>query len=86
MYPPRSKRATWSEESLRSAVNDVRCGRLSTYKASKQYSIPRRTIRNHLESGILQRNLGNLVTKDLFNKDEEQKKIIRKRQEKESNQ
>lgn len=52
MAPSRPKRATWFEESLNEAVNAVRCGRLSIYKAAAQYDIPRRTIRNHSKGGI----------------------------------
>ncbi|CAH2091012.1 unnamed protein product [Euphydryas editha] len=68
MSPPRRKRATWSEENLIAAVNDVRCGRLSTYKASAQYGVPRRTIRNHLKSGILHKSLGRNA---IFTKEQE---------------
>ncbi|CAH0730218.1 unnamed protein product, partial [Brenthis ino] len=68
------KRATWSDESLRAAVNDVRSGRLSTYKASAQYGVPRRTIRNHLKSGILHKSLGRNA---IFTKEQEKDFVCR---------
>ncbi|XP_045767620.1 MFS-type transporter clz9-like [Maniola jurtina] len=53
-----SKRALWSEDNLVSAVRAVQSGRLSTYKAAERYKIPRRTLRNHLQTGSLKKTLG----------------------------
>ncbi|KAF9794422.1 hypothetical protein SFRURICE_009678 [Spodoptera frugiperda] len=44
------KRVLWSEDDLVAAVRAVQCGRLSTYKAAERHKIPRRTIRNHLQT------------------------------------
>lgn len=57
----------WSEENLR-AVHDVRRGRLSTYKALVHYGVPRRTIINHLKSGVLHKRLGRNA---IFTKEQE---------------
>lgn len=54
--PP--KRALWSEDDLVAAVRAVQRGTLSTYKAAERYKVPRRTIRNHLQSGSLKKSLG----------------------------
>ncbi|KAK9873505.1 hypothetical protein WA026_022917 [Henosepilachna vigintioctopunctata] len=68
------KRATRSDESLRAAVNDGRSGRLSTYKASAQYGLPRRTIRNQLKSCILHKSLGRNA---IFTKEQEKNFVCR---------
>lgn len=54
--PP--KRAMWSEKDLISAVRAVERGTLSSYQAAERYKVPRRTIRNHLQSGNLTKSLG----------------------------
>lgn len=51
------KRANWTEDSLAAAVRAVRNG-LSTYKASAQHGIPRRTLRNHIENSKIVKRLG----------------------------
>lgn len=48
----------WEEKDLIAAVRAVERGLLSTYSASARYKIPRRTIRNHLQSGSLKKSLG----------------------------
>lgn len=70
------KRATWTEDNLAEAVRAVSRG-LSTYKASSQYGIPRRTLRNHVASGNVQKHLGRHT---ILGKDEERdfvKRIIK---------
>lgn len=64
--PP--KRALWSENDLVSAVQAVERGLLSTYKAAERYKVPRRTIRNHLQTGSLKKTLGR---KSLLSDDQE---------------
>ncbi|XP_044597769.1 uncharacterized protein LOC123274265, partial [Cotesia glomerata] len=56
LMPP--KRAMWSEKDLISAVRAVERGTLSFYQAAERYKVPRRTIRNHLQSGNLTKSLG----------------------------
>lgn len=51
--PP--KRASWSENDLVSAVRAVERGILSSYEAAERYGVPRRTIRNHVQSGDLKK-------------------------------
>ncbi|XP_046978393.1 uncharacterized protein LOC124544043 [Vanessa cardui] len=74
MSSSKPKRAMWSEENLKAAVNDVSCGRLSSYKASAQYGVPRRTIRNHIKSGILHKSLGRNA---IFTKEQEKDFVSR---------
>ncbi|CAG4974236.1 unnamed protein product [Colias eurytheme] len=52
----------------KTAVRAVQRGMLSTYKAAERYKIPRRTIRNHLQSGSLEKSLGR---KGILNDEEE---------------
>ena len=66
--PP--KRALWSEDNLVAAVRwqAVQCSRLSTYKAAERYKVPRRNIRNHLQTVSLKKTLGR---KPLLNDEQE---------------
>ncbi|CAG5055326.1 unnamed protein product [Parnassius apollo] len=76
MSPSKQKRATWSEDSLAAAVRAVRNG-MSTYKASAQYGIPRRTLRNHVKNGKITKRLGRQT---IFTSDQEKdfvKRIIK---------
>ncbi|CAK1586083.1 unnamed protein product [Parnassius mnemosyne] len=70
--PP--KRALWSEDDLIAAVRAVQRGTLSTYKAAEIYKVPRRTIRNHLQSGSLKKSLGR---KPILN-DEEEAQLVQR--------
>lgn len=70
--PP--KRALWSEDDLIAAVRAVQRGTLSTYKAAERYKVPRRTIRNHLQSGSLKKSLGR---KPILN-DEEEAQLVQR--------
>jgi hypothetical protein len=44
------KRAIWSEEQLKAAMNAVDEG-ISVKRASEIHKIPRRTLRDHVKSG-----------------------------------
>ncbi|CAB3233470.1 unnamed protein product [Arctia plantaginis] len=68
------KRALWSEDDLIAAVRAVQRGTLSTYKAAERYKVPRRTIRNHLQSGSLKKSLGR---KPILN-DEEEAQLVQR--------
>lgn len=59
---------------MRAAVKDVRSGRLSIYKASAKYGISRKTIRNHLKSGVLHKTLGRNA---IFTKEQEKDFVSR---------
>lgn len=52
------KRANWTAEQLQVAINAVQDNRLSQREAAQSYNIPRRTIRNHLKSGVLNKKIG----------------------------
>lgn len=59
MEPPnKKKRALWSVDQLANAMEAVQKKLLSERAAAKQYDIPRRTLKNHLKSGIVNRKLG----------------------------
>lgn len=71
------KRALWSQDDLVSAVRAVQRGIMSSYAAAERYKVPRRTIRNHLQSSILLKSLGR---KPVLNPEQEAdlvKRIIR---------
>ncbi|RXG68808.1 hypothetical protein Avbf_01756 [Armadillidium vulgare] len=68
------KRALWSENDLVSAVQAVERGLLSTYKAAERYKVPRRTIRNHLQTGSLKKTLGR---KSILSDDQETELVNR---------
>lgn len=53
----RNIRAQWDSEALSNALKAVQRG-LSQRKAAERYGIPRRTIRNHLKSGKVEKNWG----------------------------
>ncbi|CAH1988789.1 unnamed protein product [Acanthoscelides obtectus] len=53
--PPR--RAQWTQENIRSAMESVERGQLTQRGAADLYNIPRRTLRNHLKSGSIIRRL-----------------------------
>jgi len=60
-YKAKSLRAQWSEETLKDAIAAVETG-VSLKKASKDFSIPRTTLRNHLK---LKEKGGQFSTKKL---------------------
>uniref|UniRef100_A0A2A4JD70 HTH CENPB-type domain-containing protein n=1 Tax=Heliothis virescens TaxID=7102 RepID=A0A2A4JD70_HELVI len=68
------KRALWSEDDLVSAVRAVQRGTLTTYTAAERYKVPRRTIRNHLQTGSLKKTLGR---KPILNTEEEAQLVQR---------
>ncbi|CAH2084962.1 unnamed protein product [Euphydryas editha] len=49
---PRKKRGeSWSEDTMKAAINAVQKGRLTQRAAAARYNIPRRTLRDHLKTG-----------------------------------
>ncbi|KAJ2937824.1 hypothetical protein O0L34_g17800 [Tuta absoluta] len=54
----KKKRAQWTSQQMENAVKMVERGILSTYTAAARYNIPRKTLRNHLQSGSTERKLG----------------------------
>ena len=52
-----TKRASWTESNLLLALNAIQAG-CSQRVAAKQFKIPRRTLRNHLQSGNKKKRLG----------------------------
>lgn len=59
---PKQKRAKWSEHQIICAVRAVERKLLSQREAAKRYNIPRRTLRNHLKTGSMERKLGRAAT------------------------
>ncbi|XP_072381359.1 uncharacterized protein [Diabrotica undecimpunctata] len=53
----KNKRAEWTEEQMEQTLNVVENG-MSVNQASNDFRIPRRTLRNHLTTGISTRKLG----------------------------
>lgn len=50
-----SKRAQWSEESLREAVRKLQAKEISFREAERHYGVPARTLKRRLESGNLRK-------------------------------
>ncbi|XP_047535783.1 uncharacterized protein LOC125070127 [Vanessa atalanta] len=59
---PKQQRAKWSEHQITCAVRAVQRNILSQREAAKRYNIPRRTLRNHLKTGSMERKLGRAAT------------------------
>lgn len=55
---PPKKRALWSQQQLKAAMASVSSGELSVRAASRLYSIPRRTLRNHMITGSTEKKVG----------------------------
>lgn len=66
------KRATWSEESLRVAMEAVQRRQLTLRAAVIRHGIPRRTLRNHLSSGSIINRLGRRSTMN----EEQEKNLV----------
>lgn len=62
------KGESWTEEGMRSAIKAVQLGRLSDRAASVMYNIPRRTLRDRLKLGFIEKRLGR---KPIFTKKQE---------------
>lgn len=58
MSTKEKKRANWTTEQLQAAINSLKSGNLSQREAAHRFNIPRRTLRNHLKSGVLNKKLG----------------------------
>lgn len=73
----KKKRGEWTETQLKAALQVVKSGQMSQRKAAETYGIPRRTLRNHIESGSTEKITGRVP---ILNKAEEKdlcKRIIR---------
>ncbi|CAH2095355.1 unnamed protein product [Euphydryas editha] len=59
MEPPcKKRRGLWSLQQLRAAMSAVQDGLMSQRAAAAHYSIPRRTLVNHLTSGKVEKQIG----------------------------
>lgn len=63
--PPKKKRGSWTLKQLEDAMTAVRGG-MSQRAAAARYSIPRRTLVNHLKSGKVEKQIGRrtILTKE----------------------
>ncbi|KAG6441729.1 hypothetical protein O3G_MSEX002003 [Manduca sexta] len=71
-----SKRAMWSEENLRAAMEAITEGKMSQYAAAEFYNIPRTTLRDHLLSGSTVKRTGRYPT---LNREQEKQLLNRLR-------
>ncbi|XP_046975196.1 uncharacterized protein LOC124541384 [Vanessa cardui] len=71
------KRAKWSEHQITCAVRAVQRNILSQREAARRYNIPRRTLRNHLKTGSMERKLGRAATLTPEQEDDLVSRIIR---------
>ncbi|GAB1605179.1 hypothetical protein Ahia01_000799700 [Argonauta hians] len=70
-----SRRGTWSQQDLENAMTAIDRGAgISIREAAKQFGIPRRTLRNHIKSGSMEKRLGR---KSLMCAEEEQMLVNR---------
>lgn len=76
MVPVKKKRALWTSEQLLLAMNAVNGG-MSVNKASKEFNIPRRTLRNHIRTGTSTRKLGRDTTLTALQESEICERIMR---------
>ncbi|XP_039760048.1 uncharacterized protein LOC120633772 [Pararge aegeria] len=76
-HSSKKRRGEWTETQLRSAFQAVKSRQMSQRKAAETYGIPRRTLRNHIESGSMEKITGRVP---VLNKSQEKdlcKRIIR---------
>lgn len=63
MAPTKKKLGSgWTENQLKAAIKAIKTGGMSQRKAAEMYCIPRRTIRNHLQTGCASKVSGRLPT------------------------
>lgn len=60
----RSKRYSWTEKALRTAIAAIKNGEITQTAAAVLYGIPRRTIVSHLKTGSLVKRTGRVATFD----------------------
>ncbi|CAB3221940.1 unnamed protein product [Arctia plantaginis] len=73
----KKRRGEWTETQLKSALQAVKSCQMSQREAAETYGIPRRTLRNHIESGSMEKITGRVP---ILNKSQEKdlcKRIIR---------
>lgn len=75
--PEKKKRGLWTESQLKLAVEAVHNRQMSQRKAAAVYSIPRRTLRNHLKSGSTTKSTGRHTTLSKMQEKDLTKRIIR---------
>ncbi|CAH2090770.1 unnamed protein product [Euphydryas editha] len=64
----KKRRGEWTETQLKSALQAVKSCQMSQRKAAETYGIPRRTLRNHIESGSMEKITGRVP---ILNKSQE---------------
>ncbi|XP_045509196.1 uncharacterized protein LOC123704756 isoform X3 [Colias croceus] len=75
--PPtnRKKRGeSWTEDTMRAAINAIQRGQLTQRAASEKYNIPRRTLRDHLKDGNAKKRFGR---KPVFSENQEADLVAR---------
>lgn len=66
METNKKRRGEWTEQQLQSAIEAVKKRCMSQRKAAATFSIPRRTLRNHLKSGNDKKRTGRTTTLTFF--------------------
>lgn len=56
--PPKKPRGLWTLQQLQAAMAAVQGNLMSQRAAAARYSIPRRTLKNHLKSGKVEKQIG----------------------------
>ena len=71
------RRAQWTQEQMQNAINAVNDGELSQRDAADRFRIPRRTLRNHIKSGKIEKKLGRSAVLTKEQEDQFSQRIIR---------
>lgn len=75
--PDKKKRGHWTESQLQAALAAIKSQKMSQRQASIKYSVPRRTLRNHLKSGSTQKITGRLPVLTKLQESDLCKRIMR---------
>ncbi|CAH0727259.1 unnamed protein product, partial [Brenthis ino] len=77
METNKKRRGEWTEQQLKSAIESVKNCSMSQRQAAATFSIPRRTLRNHLKSGSEEKRTGRATTLSNVQEKDLARRIIR---------
>lgn len=70
-YKRKTSQASWDEDVMAKAINDIKEKRGSVNSIATKYNIPRTTLRRHLKSGTSKKKLGRFTTVFTLEQEEE---------------
>ncbi|XP_065212189.1 uncharacterized protein LOC135839874 [Planococcus citri] len=71
-----TKRAAWSEEELRAALDEIKEGS-SIRTAAIRHNVPRSTVRNHLKTGVTKKRMGRTRVLQMYHEEQLVSRIVR---------